>query len=118
MTGSFGKIYETLFPPRVRPYITFRWITVFVLVLLVWNVLFKLLIPLTPDMVAQFQAQARFFMRPVVLIPYDIAVLIAFWWIYASRRNQKHYPARVILYGMLLAAVGSQLVWWLVPFRT
>jgi len=116
MASTLGKISETLLPPRFRPYVTFRWVTVFVLVLFACDVTLKSLIRVTPDVIARFQSEPL--THPAVFIPYNLAVLIGFLWIYTTRRNQKYYLARVILYGLLLGAVGGQLVGWLVPFRT
>jgi hypothetical protein len=116
MTDALEKISGALLPAKFRRYLTFRWMTLFVLLLLTWNAIFKSFVRVTPDVIARFQSSPL--TRPAVFIPYNLAVLIGFLWIYATRRNQKYYLARVILYGMLLGAVCGQLVGWLVPFRT
>jgi hypothetical protein len=116
--GILQRILDVMFPEKFGKYITFRWVSVFVLLLAAWDVVFKLVMKIPPEMISRFQDQAQPFMRPGFLIPYNIGVAIGFYLIFASRNLEKYYRIRVIAYGMLLGAVCGQLIGAFVPFHT
>jgi hypothetical protein len=98
VAGTLEKVCGALFPENIRQYITFRSITIFVLVLAGFGVVFKLTTKLPPEMVSQMQNQAHLFMRAGFLIPFNIGIAVGFYLIYATRRIERYYLARAVAY--------------------
>ena len=103
MSELAEKIGRALFPATSRRFLTFRWMTVFVVILALWNLVMSFLLkPQPPPQWARV---------PVFLIPYNTAVVIGFVVIYLTRSKARYYAARAALYGMLLAGVVGELLW-------
>ncbi len=60
-----------LFPPIVRRFLTFQWITVFVVVIGIPVLIFRLTARLPADAVARLQQQEHFVKSPLFLICYN-----------------------------------------------
>lgn len=111
MNPIVEKIGEVLFPERLRPYVTFRLMTVFVAVLVIWNVaLSTFMKPQLSRLDEQFRGFHQATHSPSFLVPYNIAVAIGFWVIYASREKAEYYQLRVLCYGMLLGGVVGEVL--------
>ena len=107
--SHFGeKIGQLLFPEKVRKYLTFPLMTVFVaLALVAWNLVFRVIYktPLRPQAANWSHSH---------LVLHNAILAVGFWLIYATRRKEEYYWLRVVFYGMLLGGlVGEILV--LVP---
>jgi hypothetical protein len=118
VTGTLEKVGGALFPEKMRRYITFRWLRIFVLVLAAWNIALKLTIKFPPEVVSRMQNQAQSFTRAGFLVPFDIGIAVGFYLIYATRKIDRYYWVRAVAYGMLLGAICGQLIVVFVPFRT
>jgi len=92
--------------------------TVIVLLLTAWNVALKVAMKFPPEIISHYQNQQRFLMRPWVAIPLNLGIVVVTGVIYVTRTSERHYRIRVVAYGMLLAAICSQIISVLVPFRT
>jgi|SRR5215469_5284739 len=116
MNSIADKIGQTLFPARFRSYITFRGMTLFVVVLALWNIGLSILMK---DQFSQLRRteswlrQNQLLHSPHFLVLYNIGVATGFWIIYATREKAQYYHLRVICYGMLLGGVTGELLHFL-----
>lgn len=118
MRNTLEMIGKALFPVRVRPFLTFRLITMFVLVLSVPSLILRMTARLPPETIARFQRQEALFRSPIFFALYNLLLLLGFWVVFETRRSQRYYWLRALGFGMLLAAVIGQLGIFLVPWRT
>jgi hypothetical protein len=111
------QIGETLFPLKLRPFLTFRSVTAFVLLLSVSSLILRLAARLSPEVIARMQQQEALVRSPLFLTLYNLLLLFGFWGVFATRRNPQYYWLRSLGFGMLLAAVIAQFGIILVPWR-
>jgi hypothetical protein len=111
MNVTAEKISQAIVPERLRPYVTFRLMSVFVAVLAIWNIGFSIL--MRPQM-SRFGELIRDSHQPLhspyFLLPYNIGVAIGFWFIYEMREKTEYYQLRVLCYGMLLGGVVGEVL--------
>lgn len=106
MSELAEKIARALFPEKSRRFLTFGWMTVFVAILILWNVAISFLFK------PNAQPRPQWVASPIFWILYNTAVLIGFVVIYFSRKKSRYYVARAVFYGMLLAGVAGELLYF------
>ncbi len=104
------KIGQTLFPETFRPYVTFRMMTFFVVVLTLWNIGFSVLMKEQMSRLRAHYPGQQQLHSPYFMILYNIGALIGFSIIYATRGKPQYYQLRVICYGMLLGGVVGEVL--------
>jgi hypothetical protein len=117
MDSTLEKVGAFLLPPKSRPYFTFRWMTVFVLLIAGWNAVMKLTMKLPPVLLARFHQQETWVRDPILRVLINVGLALGLYLIYVTRTRQRYYLARVALYGMLLGGICAELL-VLIPFRT
>ncbi len=99
------KIGQLLFPERIRKYLTFRLMTIFVAFLAAWNlissVLYKSELPRQADALTH---------SPALLVLDNAVLVVGFWLIYRTRGRNEYYWLRVIFYGMLLSGLAGEIL--------
>jgi hypothetical protein len=118
VSETADRIGQTLFPRSIRPFLTFRWMTLFVFVISVPDVILKLTVKLPRDRLPLFQHQERLFKSASFLVSYNILLLIGFGLVGATRKKTRLYWLRVLVFGMLFGGVVGQLLIILIPWRT
>jgi hypothetical protein len=109
MNVTAEKVSEVLFPERLRPYVTFRLMTVLVAVLAIWNIAFSMFMkPQWPRLDGQIRTFHQALHSTYFLVPYNIGVAIGFWVVFATREKAEYYQLRVLCYGMLLGGVVGE----------
>lgn len=84
---AFWRIWHSLFPARVEPYLRFKWMVVVVAALGIVNLTFKLLVKLPPEILHQVQSQESLVRTPWFLICYNIILALGFWTVYRTRHK-------------------------------
>ncbi len=112
-----SKVGRVLFPPAVRPYITFKSVTVFLVVLYAVAFMLKKMLHIPVERLTVLRAEEQIFYSRAFLVIYNVALAIGFAAIYLTRRNSGIYFRRVVVYGLLLAAVMGELMDVFVPWR-
>lgn len=98
------KIGRALVPEKSRRFLTFRRMTLFVAICVLWNLAMLFVLKPTPQSLPQWARSSVF------LILYNTAVVIGFLVIYLTRKKPRYYAARAVFYGMLLAGVVGELL--------
>ena len=104
LDSAFGRFY----PPTVRRFLTLKSMTVIVLLLVAWNVGLLLLVPHPsppPPVLRRAIEQLR---SPFFLIPFDLLLLPSFFLIVRAKPVPQFAYLRALAYGMVLAALLSQ----------
>jgi hypothetical protein len=119
MNRLVEKLEQLAFPERIRPYFTFRWVTVFVAVIAVGS---SALDPLnwpasTAKATVQIDRTPKLANSPGFLILHALVLVLGFWLIYATRETKQYYRVRVLFYGMLLGGLVVQMLSFVVPPR-
>jgi hypothetical protein len=109
------SIAGPFYSPGIRRYLTLRWITVFVLVLFVWNLLLKLLLPIAPP--AQLRMLEHAIHSPLFLVPFDTGLLIAILFLIGSKPRSEYDYLRALFFGVILAAFLGECLVLFVPWR-
>jgi hypothetical protein len=106
-----------LFPRSVRRFLTFRWITVFAVVLCIPALIFRLTVRLPADAVGRLQQQEHFVKSPLFLICYNSVLMGALLLVFITRAKARYYWLRVVGFGMILGGAMGQLLVIFVPWR-
>jgi uncharacterized BrkB/YihY/UPF0761 family membrane protein len=119
MHNSLEKFGESLFPEKFRHYLTFRLMTVVVVVLMSVNYALNVFNELEPSSeisrrVNRMRSVAH---SPALLILTNVVLALGFWLVLATKEKKQYYWLRVIFYGMLLAAVLGEIISFLVPIH-
>lgn len=116
MSNLAEKIGHALFHERSGRFFTFRWMTIFVAILFLWNVAISFVLKPVPQLPRQLAEWVNFWQvplqSPVFLILYNTAVVIGFVVIYLTRSKARYYTARAAFYGMLLGGVAGELLYF------
>jgi uncharacterized BrkB/YihY/UPF0761 family membrane protein len=105
MNHAAEKIGQLLFPEKLRKFLTFRLMTVFVALLAVWSFVFSAL-----DKAGHSTVEGGFTYSPTLLVLYNTILVVGFWLVYRTRDRKEYYWLRVIFYGMLLGSVGGEIL--------
>jgi hypothetical protein len=114
--SRLDKIAAPVFPPKIRRFLTFKSMTVIVLLLFIWNLSFKLFMPpfkspaYIPLGFIEYWARS-----PLFLIPYDVGLLAVLVFVFATRPRGEYGYLRALLYGAVVAALLEQCVSLFVP---
>jgi hypothetical protein len=117
MSEILEKSGLKLFPQAVRRFLTFQWITVFVLVIGIPVLIFRLTARLPADAVARLQQQEHFVKSPLFLICYNSLLMGALLLVFVTRAKAQYYWLRVAGFGMILGGVMGQMLIIFVPWR-
>lgn len=110
MTGTGER--SVLFSERFRRYITFRAMTVFVGVWGIWNVGFSMFMKQSLSHLPRKEPWLGVQLHsPYFLVVYNLAVVVGFWIIYATRKRAEYYQHRVVWYGMLLGGIVGEVLY-------
>jgi hypothetical protein len=111
MHGLAEKVNQALFPERIRPYITFRLMTIFVVLGAVWNIGLSVLMKDRFSGFRHTESWVHYMLySPYYSALYNLVVGIGFWIIYATRKKTEYYQLRVLCYGMLLGGVAGEVL--------
>ena len=115
MHNSLEKFGESLFPEKFRHYLTFRLMTVVVVVLMSVNYALNVF-----NVFNEPEPSSEIFRRinrmrsvahsPALLILTNVVLALGFWLVFATTEKKQYYWLRVIFYGMLLAAVLGEII--------
>jgi hypothetical protein len=106
MNHAAEKIGQLLFPEKLGKFLTFRLMTVFVALLVVWSLVLSAL-----DKAGHSSVEGGFTYSPTLLVLYKTILVVGFWLIYRTRDRKEYYwLLRVIFYGMLLGSVAGELL--------
>ena len=108
------SLSETLLPTPIRPFLTFRTATYLGCGIFVLSSLLRVFVTLSPSAAA---FQDELFHRPAFLIGYNCLVALVMFVVFATRRYNRLYYARVYLYLLFLAGLASELAGLLFPWR-
>lgn len=109
------SIAASLFPARVRKYLTIKSVTVTVLLLFVWDVLIKLFVPMGP-LPRLARTIEHVIESPLFFAPFDVGIFIAMYLVVVSKTRPEHSYLRALLYGMALAALLGEFIVLFVPW--
>lgn len=118
MDDAFWRLWRRLFPARFDRFLRFQWVTIFVISIGLFDLVFKLAVKLPSDAIHQMQVLENLIKSPAFLLGYNIFLTAGFLAIFFSRKKARYYPVRVIAFGMLFAGLVGQLLVFLVPWRT
>jgi len=113
--ARIDRIVGPFFPPKSRKYISFSWMTVFVLCIFGANFALKRLIAIPADR-SRLLASERIFHQPIFLVPYDIGLSVVLFLIFVSKPNPEYEYLRALIFGMVLAAILGQILILFVPW--
>ncbi len=91
--------------------------TIFVLVLFLWNVCFKLLIPIGPEVLGPVFTVEHIARSAFFLVPYNVGLLIVIWFLFNFRPRHEYAYLRALLYGMTAASILGECVLLFVPWK-
>jgi len=97
------------FPLRVRRYLSFRWVTVFVLCTLTADLLFCFFLASPKDR-AQLIAKERVWHNPIFLTLYNIALFLTLSFVLATKSRAEHAYLRALIFGIVLAGMLGQML--------
>lgn len=92
--------------------------TIFVIAIGVFDLVFKLAVKFPPDDIRHIQGVESVIKSPLFLLAYNVFLAAVSLAILLTRTKTRYYPVRVIAYGMVLAGLIGQLLVALVPWRT
>jgi hypothetical protein len=110
------KLTDSLIPHSIRPYWTFRGMTVVALLATVASALVRGFIRFSPGQVARMGGPSMFH-SPLFLGLYYLLVAFVLWLIYATRRRDSWYLWRVTVFGMFLTGALVGLIDIVLPLR-
>lgn len=110
MNEMLTRCGSLFFPQNVRRLLTFRLMTLFVILLGVFNVVLPLFLPQIPRSTIEPAFWQHLPRSPSFWIAYNIGVLAGFWVIYTTRTRPAYYRLRVIVYGLLLGGVAGEML--------
>ena len=93
-----------------------KLMTVIVFFLFLWNVLFKLFVPMGP-LPEPFRFVPQIIRSPIFLVPYDAGLFAIIYLVVASKTKPEHTYLRALCYGMALAALLGEYIVLFVPWR-
>jgi hypothetical protein len=102
MSNLAQTLTDSLIPPKIRPYWTFRNMTVVVLLAIVANALVRAFVRFSPEQVARLEGSNPFHSAPFLML-YYVFVAIVFYVVYSTRNRTSWYVWRVAAFGMVLA---------------
>ena len=119
MNRLVEKLDQLAWPEWIRPYFTFRWVTVFLVVTAVGSSALDLLNwpASTAQATAEIDRTPKLIHSPGFQILYALVLALGFWLIYATREKKQYYRVRVLFYGMLLGGLVVQILSFVVPPR-
>jgi hypothetical protein len=105
------RIGQWVFPEKVRRYLTFRSVTIVVVVLAICNLAIGILYKpyLSPEGAAQIRNH-RLAHSPAFLALHAIVLAVGFWVIYRTRKKKQYYWLRVVFYGMLIGGLVGEIL--------
>ena len=119
--GRMSEIVEKtglmLFPLTVRRFLTFQWIAVFVVVIGIPVLIFRLTARLPADAVARLQQQEHLVKSPLFLLCYNSLLIGALLLVFFTRAQTRYYWLRVVGFGLILGGAMGQLLIIFVPWR-
>ena len=116
MSPLIEKLDQLLFPEKLRPYITFRLVTVFVAVLAMGSLALDILN--APEAPHETAAQIhKLVLSPRFLMLQAFILAVGFWLIYRTREKKLYYRFRVFFYGMLLGGLAGEILDFLLLLR-
>jgi hypothetical protein len=118
MEDTFWRLWRTFFPAHLDRFLRFQWVTIFVISIGVFDLIFKLAVKLPPNMVHQVQRPEGLIKAPLFLLGYNAFLVAGFLAIFLTRTKVRYYSVRVIVFGMLFAGLIGQLLVVLVPWRS
>jgi len=107
---------EFLFPPKMRPYWTFRSATAVALLVSFASALVRVLVRFPPERIAEWQSR-NLFHSPRSLGLYYLFVAIVLYLVYATRDRARWYVWRVWVYSMVLTGALIGLLNLILPSR-
>jgi hypothetical protein len=112
MNRVIEKLDQSLFPEKLRRYITFRLATVFVLVVVFGSSVLDMLNgpESLPNAAKQIRWSPKLIYSPTVLILNALVSVFGFWLIYRTREKKQYYRFRVLFYGMLLGGLITEVL--------
>jgi hypothetical protein len=113
--SQIDRIAGPFFPPKSRKYISFLWMTVFVLCIFAFNLALKLFIAGSTDR-SRFVAAERFLHEPLFIVPYDVGLFLVLLFVFASNASPAYEYLRALIFGMVLAAILGQILVFFVPW--
>jgi hypothetical protein len=107
------KIGAQLFPRKIRKFLTFRLMTIFVALLEAWNLVFSVVnksgrTP-EPDPLTH---------SPALLALHNTILIVGFWLIYRTKGRKEYCWVRVVFYGMLLGGLAGEILLFVRRFVT
>jgi hypothetical protein len=118
MEDAFRRLWRTFFPAHFDRFLRFQWVTIFVISIGVFDLIFKLALKLPPNVIDQMQGPEGIIKSPWFLLCYNVFLVAGFLAIFFTRTKARYYPVRVIAFGMLFAGLIGQLLVVLVPWRS
>jgi hypothetical protein len=118
MEDGFWGLWRTLFPARLDRFLRFRWMTIFVISIGIFDLVFKLAVKLPANIIHQMDAFEGLIKSPLFFVVYNAFLIAGFLAIFLTRKETRYYPIRVIAFGMLFAGLIGQLLVTLVPWRS
>ena len=106
-----------LFPLRFRPFLTFKWITVFAVFIGIPALILRLTVRLPADTLARFQQQEHFVKSPLFLLCYNSLLIGALLLVFFTRAQTRYYWLRIVGFGLILGGAMGQLLIIFVPWR-
>jgi hypothetical protein len=111
-------LWRAFFPARFDRFLRFKWMTIVVLSIGVVDLVFKVAVKVPPNLIHQMQGPEGLLKSPSFLLGYNIFLVAGFLAVFITRKKTLYYPARVIAFGMLFAALIGQLLVVFVPWRS
>ena len=116
MSKLAETITDSLIPPNVRPYWTFRNATAVVVFATIATALVRAFVRFTPAQVARLESQSLLHSSVFLSLYYPLVALIL-WLVYATRHRESWYVWRVTVFGMVLAGALIGIVDIMLPLR-
>ena len=119
MNSPIERIGQHLFPEKIRRYLTFRLMTVFVVLLFLVNFALNVLNEPEPysDVALRLSKIRGLVHLPIYLIFQNVGLALGFWLVYATREKKQYYWLRVVFYGMLIGGLLGEIVSFLLPIH-
>jgi cytochrome bd-type quinol oxidase subunit 2 len=110
------KMVDRVVPQQYRPFFTFRWMTVFVAVVCLGATCVRVFVKLPADVLGRYQTMDRVLRSPLMILIIICAVAAGFATIYVTRGKSEYHRLRVIVFGLLLACLLSEMMILVFPY--
>jgi hypothetical protein len=93
MEDAFRRLWRTFFPARFDRFLRFQWVTIFVISVGVFDLIFKLAVKLPPNVIHRVQQPDGLIKAPLFLFGYNAFLAAGFLAIFLTAQKLATTPS-------------------------